>query len=218
MSDAERERWNQRHAERGFFPREPSRILTSLSDHLPAPPARALDVAGGTGRHSLWLAERGLDVTLVDVSQVAIALALREAQLRGVSIRTICGDLESPDTLAGLAGPWDVILSFHYLAPRSASLADPPVAGRPLLLHLAENLSESGRLIVVHPTVRNRERHPRPSVHLLDEGELLEWGRVAGLRVLHAEEGWLVEGRHEAVLVAARNSLGPAASAALRES
>lgn len=38
----------------------------------------ALDLAGGLGRHALWLAGRGWQVTVVDVSDVAIA-NLREA-------------------------------------------------------------------------------------------------------------------------------------------
>jgi SAM-dependent methyltransferase len=38
-----------------------------LRDRLPAPPARILDVGGGTGVHARWLAADGYDVTLVDV-------------------------------------------------------------------------------------------------------------------------------------------------------
>jgi SAM-dependent methyltransferase len=32
----------------------------------------ALDLAGGVGRHALWLAKRGWEVTVVDISEVAI--------------------------------------------------------------------------------------------------------------------------------------------------
>jgi len=35
-------------------------------------PRRALDLAAGLGRHTLWLTERAWDVTAVDVSEVAI--------------------------------------------------------------------------------------------------------------------------------------------------
>jgi ubiquinone/menaquinone biosynthesis C-methylase UbiE len=34
--------------------------------YLPPPPARVLDVGGGTGIHAAWLAERGYDVHLLD--------------------------------------------------------------------------------------------------------------------------------------------------------
>ncbi len=41
------------------------------------PTGRILDVAGGEGRNSLWLATRGWDATLVDFSQVALDRATR---------------------------------------------------------------------------------------------------------------------------------------------
>jgi len=37
-----------------------------LERYLPRPPARVLDVGGGTGVHAVWLASRGYDVHLVD--------------------------------------------------------------------------------------------------------------------------------------------------------
>jgi ubiquinone/menaquinone biosynthesis C-methylase UbiE len=37
-----------------------------LARYLPAPPARILDVGGGTGVHAIWLAERGYEVHLID--------------------------------------------------------------------------------------------------------------------------------------------------------
>ena len=56
-------------------------------------------------------------------------------------------------------------------------------------------------LVVVHPTRSNLERHDSPGPHhLLDDGELP--GLIPGLEVVHYEEGWSEEGRHEARLVA----------------
>ncbi len=39
-----------------------------LRRHLPPPPARVLDVGGGTGTHAAWLAEDGYQVHVVDVT------------------------------------------------------------------------------------------------------------------------------------------------------
>lgn len=39
-----------------------------LRRHLPSPPARVLDVGGGTGVHARWLLEDGYRVHLVDVT------------------------------------------------------------------------------------------------------------------------------------------------------
>jgi len=52
----------------------------------------ALDLAGGPGRHALWLASRGWQVTVVDVSDVAIG-KLRQAALElNVNVDLFAGD------------------------------------------------------------------------------------------------------------------------------
>lgn len=49
-----------------------------LEPELPAPPARILDLGGGTGVHAAWLAEAGYDVELID----PVELHVEQAQLR----------------------------------------------------------------------------------------------------------------------------------------
>lgn len=192
MSGSERQEWNRRHAERGFAPSEPSSVLLRRASGLPRR-GRALDVAGGTGRHALWLAARGLDATLLDISDVALDLARQEANGRGLRLSTVAADLDQ-DPLP--SGPWDVILFFHYIH-------------RTLWAGLRAELAPDGTLIWIHPTVRNLERHPAPRRHhLFDEGELLSLATEAGFLVERYEEGWLEETRHDAVLVA--RSPGPA--------
>jgi len=53
-----------------------------LARFLPAPPARVLDVGGGTGVHAEWLAQRGYDVHLVDLIDAHVD---RAARLAGVT-------------------------------------------------------------------------------------------------------------------------------------
>jgi len=53
-----------------------------LSRFLPEPPARILDVGGGAGIHSFWLADREYDVHLVDAVPHHIELAEKTAQER----------------------------------------------------------------------------------------------------------------------------------------
>jgi SAM-dependent methyltransferase len=185
----ERERWNARY---GSSPspaagvEEPSRFLASLEALLPRR-GRALDVAGGSGRNALWLARRGLDVTLADVSDVALSIAARAAREEGLSLATVEVDLElGPPP----AGPWDVVVCTYFLH-------------RPLLAALPAALAPGGWLAVAHATRRNLEKHPRPPAqYLLAEGELR--ALAAGLELVRYEEGWLEEGRHEARLVARR--------------
>ena len=159
-------------------------MVTQLAAWLP-PRGRALDLAGGAGRHAIWLAQHGLDVTLADVSSVAIELAHERAAHAGVSLSSVVVDLE---TEPFPAGPWDVILSFHFL-------------WRPLCAEFPRVLAPGGVLILVQPTHSNLLRHAKPpAAFLLADGELP--GLVQDLKVERYEEGWLAEGRHEAVLVA----------------
>jgi tellurite methyltransferase len=189
----DRDRWNARHAdERDAQP--PSPFLVSLDPVLPRT-GRALDVAGGAGRHALWLARRGLAVTLADVSDVALARAAQEARASGVSLETLEYDLEASPLPAG---PWDVILCFYFLH-------------RPLFAAMARALAPGGWLVFAHATRRNLERHPRPGPrHVLEDGELPSLVAGLGLETVRYDEGWLESGRHEARLVARRASSGDA--------
>jgi hypothetical protein len=52
----------------------------------------ALDLAGGLGRHALWLANRGWQVTVVDVSDVAIGKLSQSALELNVKLELVVGD------------------------------------------------------------------------------------------------------------------------------
>ena len=186
MSEVDRAKWDARYAREGASPREPSPFVTSLEDRLPRQ-GRALDLAGGTGRHALWLSRRGLDTTVADISPVALALAGARARSEGLLLRTLAIDLEEERVPEG---PWGLILCVDFL-------------WRPLFDAIPRALAPGGLLVVAHPTVVNLERHERPSrSYLLLEGELPRL--IPDLAILHHEEAWTPEGRHEARLLARR--------------
>ncbi len=68
-----RVRWDARW-ERNRQPQTPAAFVVESARFLPAT-GTAIDVAGGSGRNAIWLAGRGLEVTLVDVSSVALTRA-----------------------------------------------------------------------------------------------------------------------------------------------
>src|SRR5882724_8490783 len=143
MAADDRERWNQRWRARENPIHEPSAWLVSLAPLLPSR-GRALDVAGGAGRQAVWLARRGLDVTLVDVSDEALILAEAAARAASVPLALARADLDAtPDDLP--AGPWDLIVCFLYL-------------DRPLLPRLSAALAPGGTFVFCQPTRRNLER------------------------------------------------------------
>lgn len=185
MTEEDRTRWDTRYAEASTSS-APSRVLTEppVVDLLPRA-GRALDLAGGTGRHAVWLAQRGLEVTVADVSPVGLARAQQHAAAHDVTISTVQVDLDRGPLPPG---PWDLVLVFHYLDP--AVLAD-----------VSSILAPGGSFVMVHPTRKNLERHARPSARfLLDEGALPSL--VSGLHIELFDEGWSAEGFHEARLVA----------------
>jgi tellurite methyltransferase len=197
--DDPRVRWNARHAARIADPatsRESSSFLTERVHLLPAS-GRALDVAGGIGRDAVWLACRGLDVTLVDVSDAACAEATRRAVEVGVALDVERREL-GPDPLP--AGPFDVIVVQHWL-------------DRDVWRELPGHLGVGGVLLACQPTVSNLDRHDRPPRRfLLDDGEVTALADQlaaprdgASFTVVEASEGWTDDDRHEARIVVRRD-------------
>jgi ubiquinone/menaquinone biosynthesis C-methylase UbiE len=57
-----------------------------IGRYLPKAPARVLDIGGGPGRYSIWLAEQGYRVTLADLSPELLEVASAKAAEFGVTL------------------------------------------------------------------------------------------------------------------------------------
>jgi SAM-dependent methyltransferase len=87
-----RDHWDRKYAEaKQLWALTPNRSFEAEAADLP--PGRALDLACGEGRHAIWLAKRGWEVTAVDFSEVAIAKARARAASEQVDIDLRCADL-----------------------------------------------------------------------------------------------------------------------------
>jgi len=85
--------WNSRYAEPGYaYGTEPNAFLVSQKKYF-KPGGKALAVADGEGRNGVWLAQQGLDVLSVDVSEVGLRKTQQLAADRGVAIHTEKADL-----------------------------------------------------------------------------------------------------------------------------
>ncbi|WP_221089299.1 peptide chain release factor N(5)-glutamine methyltransferase [Deinococcus aquaedulcis] len=92
---------------------------------------RVLDVGTGTGALALGLkaARPDAQVSATDLSEEALSLARENAALNGRDVAFVAGDL-----LAGLSGPFDLIVSNPpYLPETDAQAAQPEVAFDPPL-------------------------------------------------------------------------------------
>lgn len=98
MSDADRERWNARHAAAGPARPAPPGALAGAAHLTTALPTtgRALDVACGRGQVAVWLALRGLAVDAVDLAPAGLAAGAALADRCGVGgrVRWIAHDLD----------------------------------------------------------------------------------------------------------------------------
>lgn len=108
MTDQDRQKWNARYRE-NLGSDQPSRILEDFYDL--SLPGKALDIACGNGRNSLFLAGKGFQVDAVDISPVALdPLA---GQNPGINV--ICQDM---DTWKILPDAYQVIVNIHFLDRR----------------------------------------------------------------------------------------------------
>jgi SAM-dependent methyltransferase len=77
------EDWDERYAERQQWSAEPNARIAGLLADLP--PGDAVDLAAGEGRHALWLAGRGWQVTAVDFSDTGLSRGRGRPGAEGVT-------------------------------------------------------------------------------------------------------------------------------------
>ena len=199
VSQADQDKWNQRYRDGAYSERTHASAL--LREWLPrlgsnsSAGLRAVDIACGAGRNSLYLARRGWFVAALDISQVALdrlAASAAEEQLPIVCTQV---DLEAASPLpAALNGGRDFDLAMMMRYTNLALIDDL----KPLLKaggHLMVELHLQSDADVVGP--RNPEFRVAPGVLLeaADGLDILEYreglveeidGRVASLAQLIA--------------------------------
>jgi len=128
----DRAEWFDRHYDSPRGRVRAALVLERLTSTLPPPPARVLDVGGGSGAIAVPLAVGGYDVTVLDPSTAMLELARAHANEAGVGVRIVEGGVERLDELA--PGPFGAICchavlmylddpSTHLRAMRSAVTA-----------------------------------------------------------------------------------------------
>ena len=97
---------------------------------------RALDVACGRGRNSIYAAQHGFIVDAVDVSPAALAQAAQEAIRKGVTVNWYCRNVQDSAAVAWQPPhEYGLILLFRFVASS-------------LLPKLVDHLAVGGQLLV----------------------------------------------------------------------
>ncbi len=138
-------RWDERYAgEEYVFGTEPNGFLATVAPRLER--GRALCIADGEGRNSVYLAELGFRVTAMDASAVGMQKASRLALERNVPLTTVVADLR--DYSFGRER-WDLIVSiFCHL---------PPELRRDVYRRAVDGLRRDGAIVVEAYTPRQLE-------------------------------------------------------------
>jgi tellurite methyltransferase len=177
VSSSDQARWDERHA-RSQSTTAPAEFLREIVESAAwsVPRGQALDIACGKGRNAIYLAERGFDVTALDISAVALDAGRRLAQERNLKIDWRQCDLTAADLPIA---SFDLIVSFNYLE-------------RTLIASIKQAVQPGG-LVMFETYLIDQAAvgHPKNPDYLLKHNELLDYFR--GFRVLLYREGKYAE-------------------------
>jgi len=155
---------------------EPSRFLVENIELLPK--GRALDMAMGAGRNTIYLAKMGFEVEGIDISPEAVSAALESARSAAVTITARVADLEGDYPIEKDA--YDVIICFNYLQ-------------RSLIPQIKGGLRQGG-MVVYETFIIDQAQFGKPKNpdYLLKHNELLNM--FSDFRCLRYREG-IIEGQ-----------------------
>jgi len=151
--------WDERYSKGEFATKEPHKLLIEWARKLKA--GRALDIACGTGRHTIFLAENGWRVTGVDNSKVGIEITRERAKESGVEVEVIVADIENHE-FEIKPNSYDLICDFYYLQ-------------RDLFPTIQSGIKSGGAFIAaIHIVGAKDDEEHTNKTFLMEEGELRE--------------------------------------------
>ena len=185
---SDREKWDRRYLDGSYADRSwPSAYLDSLlrlNDSLPQG-GRALDLACGRGRNSIFLARNNFCVDAIDVSPVALRYGVQESIKSNLSINWVLADLmEKKSPMRGqITASYDLIIMFRFVSSDLLESLVSTLAPNGVLIseqHLVRSQKDEGERIVGPSSNRFRVEKGSlkhsvlkscPSVGIVDEFE-----------------------------------------------
>lgn len=167
----EQKKWDERYSSGDYEPRTEPSPLVELAIHYMSP-GRALVLACGTGRNAMRLANAGFEIEAIDVSPVAIEMATKEAQRRGLEIAWRAADMNEVELPTGR---YDLITMIRY-------------TNRDIWSALVSALRPNGWLLLEQHLQTTRDVAGPGRDFRLAPGELLQF--FSGLRVIEYFEAF----------------------------
>jgi SAM-dependent methyltransferase len=94
MTAEDRDKWNQRYAEGSYRKSNPVNLLSEWLPQVRV--GRALDVACGAGRNSIYMAAAGFQVDAIDIAREGLQEAGKKAEEQKLMLNLIEHDLDDP--------------------------------------------------------------------------------------------------------------------------
>lgn len=185
------ETWSKRFScDEYIFGTEANHFLIHCQDAL-HPGMRALVVADGEGRNSVWLAEQGLITTAFDISPIGVNKARKLAQQKNVDVNFVVADCDHFDWAPAY---YDAVVAIFV------QFADPEMRAR-LFSNMIHALKPGGVLILQGYSPAQLEYKtggPQDIAHLYTEELLRDSFSSLDIRELRFYDEVLNEGTQHA--------------------
>ena len=184
LSQTDKDRWDARYRSGAYEARRyPSALLAWWLERLKftSAPGKAVDIACGAGRNSLYLARRGWRVDAIDISPVALERLRTVAEAEDLAINCVERDLEpTATTLEGFEGTrYGLAVMIRY-------------TDTVLVKALTRAIAPGGYLIAeMHLQTREPVAGPRNKGFRVATGALRRAG--AALHIIHSYEGLVTD-------------------------
>jgi len=150
---------------------------------------RVLDLACGTGRHAVGMAQRGCDVTGLDFNPRYLEKGAERAARAGVRVTWTCGDMRSLAFDGAFDAAYSYFTSFGYFSD---------VENESVIAGLARALRPGGRFLLevfnrewllTHPPQRNWHERDDGALHMEEATLDLRSSRVTSRQILLDPQG-----------------------------
>jgi SAM-dependent methyltransferase len=211
MSAGDRERWEARYGREGLVMGERVKPLVRELEPVLPRSGRALDIACGEGQLAVWLAQRGLDVTAVDISPSGLGKLRAQAEATGVGARVRGIEADLDHGLPELEAGFDLVTCIDFYSPAVMAQARELLApgGMLLVQVVLERTASEARCKAARFGDDDGDEDgvapPERSPHRARSNEALEF--AAGMRLQFWREG-TINGRALAQLLAQREPAG----------